>query len=192
MPSEPIEQAIKGLLVEASVAVSRLDWAKVISIADAVLQLDPENSDAQTFKSLASDRTGKVSDAQNIEHEIQDARRVRSGDSSSSSGRQQSRFLSKKKLIVVALVIIVGVFFLNMLNKDTTAEVCELITYYDSEPEMTTTEIIYFWIDVRNANENALGTIATPVADFFTGKYAGDNRIAEQKIDELVSLCSQE
>ena len=118
MPSESIEQSIQDLILEASVAVHRLDWAKVTSIADAVLQLDPENSDAQTFKSLASDRTGTVSGTESLEQEIQEARKVRSADSSGTTGRQRSRFLSKKKLVVVTLTIIVGVFLLNIQSDE--------------------------------------------------------------------------
>jgi len=55
MPSEPIEQAIKGLLAEAAAATTKLDWATVASLADAALKLDPNNADALKFKALSQD-----------------------------------------------------------------------------------------------------------------------------------------
>jgi hypothetical protein len=53
MTSEPIQKAIKGLLAEAATATSKLDWATVASLVDAVLKLDPANADAIKLKSLA-------------------------------------------------------------------------------------------------------------------------------------------
>lgn len=79
---------------------------------------------------------------------------------------------------------------MSIVNADTTDEVCELITYRAADPEMTDTETIFFWIDVRKANEHARAEIATPVADFLTGKYASDNSIAEQRLDQLSALCA--
>jgi len=190
MTSEPIEKAIKGLLAEAAVATAKLDWATVSSLADAALILAPDNDDALIFKSLVTDRVGKVSSNQTLEREIQEAREARSSDSSGSAKRQQTGFGMKKKLFVVVLVILGGVFFLNVVNADTTDEVCELITYRAADPEMTSKETIFFWVDVGEANEHARATIATPVADFLTGKYASDNSIAEQRLDQLSALCA--
>ena len=102
-----------------------------------------------------NDRSGKISSTQSLEKEIQEARRVRSSESVSSSRKQKTGFLSKKKLVAAVLVIIVGAFYLNIANADTTDEVCDLLTQYDSEPEMTAMEIIYLWNDVENANTNA-------------------------------------
>jgi len=56
MPSEPIDQAIKGLLAEAAIATAKLDWSTVASLADAALKLDPENTDALELKSVASNK----------------------------------------------------------------------------------------------------------------------------------------
>ena len=53
MPSEPFEQAIKGLLAKPSEATAKLDWVTVASLADVALKLDPENTDALIFKSIA-------------------------------------------------------------------------------------------------------------------------------------------
>jgi len=190
LPSEPIEQAIKGLLAEAAAATAKLDWTTVASLADAALKLDPENTDALTFKSLAADGTNTVSSEQTIEQEIAEARRIRSSESVSSSRKQKTGFLSKKKLVAAVLVIIVGAFYLNIANADTTDEVCELITYRATDPEMTLKETAFFWRDVRSENERARAEIATPVADFLTGKYASDNSIAERRLDQLSALCA--
>jgi len=43
MSDDPIKNAIGGSLLEASVAVAKLDWSTVASLADAALKLDPEN-----------------------------------------------------------------------------------------------------------------------------------------------------
>ena len=56
MSDDPIKNAIDGLLLEASVAVAKLDWSTVDSLADAALKLDPENVDALKFRSLVTDR----------------------------------------------------------------------------------------------------------------------------------------
>jgi hypothetical protein len=53
MPSGPIEEAIKGLLAEATVATAKRDWVTVSSLARAALKLDPENADALELKSVA-------------------------------------------------------------------------------------------------------------------------------------------
>ena len=49
MPSERIQRRIEALLDQADQAVDQLDWAAVLDRAQAVLRLDPENSDALVF-----------------------------------------------------------------------------------------------------------------------------------------------
>ncbi len=56
MSDDPIKNAVDGLLLEASVAVAKLDWPTVAALADAVLKLDPENVDALKLKSLTVDQ----------------------------------------------------------------------------------------------------------------------------------------
>jgi hypothetical protein len=53
LSSEPIQDAVQGLLAKASEATAKLDWVTVASLADAALKLDPENTDALIFKSTA-------------------------------------------------------------------------------------------------------------------------------------------
>ncbi len=64
MPSERIQRQIDGLLDEAEQALRNLDWGVVQERAEAVLGIDPSNSDALTY--LASARR-KLSEAESQE-----------------------------------------------------------------------------------------------------------------------------
>ncbi len=64
MPSERIQRQIDGLLDEAEQALRNLDWEVVQARAEAVLGIDPGNSDALTY--LASARR-KLSEAKSQE-----------------------------------------------------------------------------------------------------------------------------
>ena len=94
---------------------------------------------------------------------------------------------------VAVIIVIAGlalVIALVSCNRDTTDEVCDLLRYWDSYPDVTLIETIEFWNDVRDENKNAHSSVATPVADYLTGRYASNNAVAEQKLDELVVICS--
>ena len=54
MVSARIQRRIEKLLDEADEAVATFDWDTVRQCAEAVLRLDPENPDAQTFLSAAN------------------------------------------------------------------------------------------------------------------------------------------
>ncbi|MBM4420738.1 MAG: hypothetical protein FJ034_03960 [Chloroflexi bacterium] len=58
MPSERIQRRIDGFLDEAEAAAARREWAAVAEAARAVLAIDPENSDAAAFLSMAEANLG--------------------------------------------------------------------------------------------------------------------------------------
>ena len=53
MPSERVQRQIDQLLDEAEQAIRRLDWAAVRARAQAVLTMDPENTDAPDYLAFA-------------------------------------------------------------------------------------------------------------------------------------------
>ena len=58
MNTDPIEQAVNGLLAEVAVSVSVSDWHKVKELSEAVVKLQAENQTALKFISLASEHIG--------------------------------------------------------------------------------------------------------------------------------------
>ena len=53
MASERFQRRIERLLDEADEAIARYDWEAVRQAAQAVLAIDPDNSDGQTFLATA-------------------------------------------------------------------------------------------------------------------------------------------
>jgi len=49
MPSERVQRRIDRLLDDAEQAMDQHDWALALAQAQAVLELDPDNSDAASF-----------------------------------------------------------------------------------------------------------------------------------------------
>ena len=64
MASDRIQRRINSLLDEADAAVSRYDWEALREAAQAVLRLDPENSDALAYLAAAQRDTGSSQPAQ--------------------------------------------------------------------------------------------------------------------------------
>ena len=58
MASERIQRRIESLLDEADQAVSQFDWEAVRQRAEAVLRLDPQNSDALSYLAAANRGAG--------------------------------------------------------------------------------------------------------------------------------------
>ncbi len=55
MPSERVQRQVDGLLDQVEVAVGALEWDAVTDLAQRVLSIDPNNSDARTFLTMAGD-----------------------------------------------------------------------------------------------------------------------------------------
>ena len=53
MASERLQRQIERLLDEANETIAKEDWPAVVSRARAVLRIDPENSDALSYLSMA-------------------------------------------------------------------------------------------------------------------------------------------
>lgn len=92
--------------------------------------------------------------------------------------------------VTILVTGLVAVIALVSCGRDTTDGVCDLLRYWDSYPDVTMIETIEFWNDVRGENKNAHSSVATPVAEYLTGRYASDNALAEQKLDDLIVICS--
>ena len=58
MASERFQRHVERLLEEADDAISRYDWEAVRQAAQAVLAIDPENSDGLTFLATAEQAMG--------------------------------------------------------------------------------------------------------------------------------------
>ena len=70
MASERVQRQIDSLLDEAEAAISQFDWEKVRQCAQAVLRLDPENTDA-LFYLAAADRDSGFAAAPPIQETAQ-------------------------------------------------------------------------------------------------------------------------
>src|SRR5688572_5669780 len=64
MPSERVQRQIERYLDEAEAAIDAGDWTKARERSEAVLRLDPENADAQTYLAAAGRGTASASTAQ--------------------------------------------------------------------------------------------------------------------------------
>ena len=64
MASDRIKRRIDSLLDEADAAISRYDWEALREAAQAVLRLDPGNSDARAYLAAAERDTGSAQPAQ--------------------------------------------------------------------------------------------------------------------------------
>ncbi len=58
MASERLNRQINRLLDEAEEAIARLDWETVRARAQAVLAIDPDNSEGMAFLTVAERGTG--------------------------------------------------------------------------------------------------------------------------------------
>ena len=66
MPSERILRQIDRLLDEADAAISKFDWESVCQCAQAVLALDPANSDGAAILAAANRALGETSPASSV------------------------------------------------------------------------------------------------------------------------------
>ncbi len=105
MASERIQRRIDSLLDEADQAVSQFDWEAVRQRAEAVLRLNPENSDALAYLAAAGRDIGSSQPAQPSPALRPVAAPVAEQPSSFANGRYQvKRFLGEggKKKVYLA------------------------------------------------------------------------------------------
>ncbi len=75
MSSERIKRRVERLLDQADAAAEAMDWARVKQSAEAVLAIDPDNADAQSFLVMAggADAGHAIEDFGDIDRETEEA-----------------------------------------------------------------------------------------------------------------------
>ncbi len=105
MASERIQRRIDSLLDEADAAISRYDWEGLREAANAVLRLDPGNSDALSYLAAAERDPGRDQPSSTPPSETPPVSTPHSEPTSFANGRYQvKRFLGEggKKKVYLA------------------------------------------------------------------------------------------